>query len=114
MCMYYTEGINQNGYIMCLHCNMGKCEHPIFLYIYDMTSQCDDIVLLIQEYIKIDSYCLRPDIKNYLHIITPVWHEQKIKQVMGRAVRIHNTLPKDEERTVKTIIYKSNSQTNDE
>ena len=56
MCMYFTKGINQDGYIMCLHCNMKKCEHPIFSYIYDVTSQCDDIVLLIQEYIKVDDY----------------------------------------------------------
>ena len=56
MCMYFTKGINQNGYIMCLHCNMKKYEHPIFSYIYNITSQCDDIVLLIQEYIKNNNY----------------------------------------------------------
>ena len=55
MCMYYTKGINQDGYILCRQCNMKKDEHPIFMYIYDMTSQCDDIILLIQEYIKVSN-----------------------------------------------------------
>ena len=56
MCMYFTKGINRNGYIMCLHCNMKKYEHPIFSYIYNITSQCDDVVLLIQDYIKTSNY----------------------------------------------------------
>jgi len=54
MCMYFTNGINQDGYILCRYCNMKKYEHPIFSYIYNMTSQCDDIILLIQDYIKFD------------------------------------------------------------
>ena len=56
MCMYYTKGINQDGYILCRHCNMKKYEHYIFSYIYNITYQCDDIVLLIQEYIKNDNH----------------------------------------------------------
>ena len=56
MFMYYTKGINKNGYMLCLHCKENKNMHHIFSYIYDMTSQCDDIVLLIQEYIKVDDY----------------------------------------------------------
>ena len=56
MCMYYTKGINQDGYMLCLHCNMKKYEHPIFSYIYDITFQCDDIILLIQDYIKVNNY----------------------------------------------------------
>ena len=54
MCMYYTKGINQDGYILCRQCNMKKYEHPIFIYIYNNTFQCDDIILLIQDYIKTD------------------------------------------------------------
>jgi alpha-tubulin suppressor-like RCC1 family protein len=54
--MYFTKGINQNGYMLCRYCNMKKYEHPIFIYIYNITYQCDDIVLLIQEYIKINNY----------------------------------------------------------
>ena len=54
MCMYFTKGIKKNGYMLCKHCNMKKHEHPIFMYIDNMTSQCDDIILLIQEYIKND------------------------------------------------------------
>ena len=54
MCMYFTKGIKQDGYVLCRCCNMKKHEHPIFMYIYDMTFQCDDIILLIQEYIKND------------------------------------------------------------
>ena len=56
MCMYFTKGINQNGYVLCLHCNMKKDMHPIFTYLLASTSQCDDIVLLIQEYIEINNY----------------------------------------------------------
>ncbi len=55
MCMYFTKGINQNGYMLCLHCNMKKDNHYVFKYIYNITSQCDDIVLLIQDYIKSDT-----------------------------------------------------------
>ena len=56
MCMYFTRGINQNGYMLCRQCKKNKDMHPIFIYLYDTTSQCDDIVLLIQEYIKNDLY----------------------------------------------------------
>ena len=56
MCMYYTKGINQDGYILCRQCNMKKYEHPIFIYIYNNTFQCDDIILLIQDYIKTNTY----------------------------------------------------------
>ena len=56
MCMYYTKGINQNGYMLCRYCNMMKDMHPIFIYIYNITYQCDDIILLIQDYIKVDNY----------------------------------------------------------
>ena len=58
MCIYFIKGINQNGYILCLYCGMKKDMHPIYMYIYNMTSQCDDIVLLIQEYIKNANYSL--------------------------------------------------------
>jgi hypothetical protein len=58
MCMYFTKGINHNGYILCRQCDMVKDIHPIYMYIYNMTSQCDDIILLIQDYIKNAQYCL--------------------------------------------------------
>ena len=47
MCMYFTKGINQNGYMLCLQCKENKNMHSIFMYIYNTTSQCDDIILLI-------------------------------------------------------------------
>ena len=56
MCMYFTKGIKQNGYMLCSICNMMKDMHPIFIYIYNITYQCDDIILLIQDYIKVDNY----------------------------------------------------------
>ena len=54
MCMYFTKGINQDGYILCRQCKENKDMHPIFIYLYNNTFQCDDIILLIQEYIKTD------------------------------------------------------------
>jgi hypothetical protein len=33
MCMYYTKGINQDGYILCRYCNMMKDIHLcVFFY----------------------------------------------------------------------------------
>jgi hypothetical protein len=61
----------------------------------------------------IDSYWYKPDIKNKLHMINLLWCTQEIKQVIGRAVRIHNTSPEPEDkRVVETIVYKSDSNTN--
>ena len=54
MCMYFTNGIKKDGHMLCIQCKENKDMHPIFIYIYNFTSQCDDIVLLIQEYIKVD------------------------------------------------------------
>ena len=56
MCMYFTKGINQDGHILCRECKMNKDMHPIFTYIYNMTYQRDDIVLLIQDYINLNLY----------------------------------------------------------
>jgi alpha-tubulin suppressor-like RCC1 family protein len=54
--MYFTKGIKQNGHILCRECGMKKDKHPIYTYMCNMTSQCDDIILLIQDYIKSDIY----------------------------------------------------------
>ena len=64
MCMYFTKGINQDGYILCRYCNMMKDNHPIFTYLYNMTSQCDDIILLIQDYVKVDIQTINGGVKN--------------------------------------------------
>jgi len=67
MCMYFTKGIKKKGHMLCMECKKKKNMHPIFTYIYNKTSQCDDIILLIQDYIKVDRQTFDC---GYVHCVT--------------------------------------------